>query len=340
MAHDGEDPTELIGEARMLLRRAVGFDDAWLGAFDPVSVLPTAHLVALDPAWASNVPRSLAWAAEADDPMVTAVGPPSLPISAATDGCPERSRQWSECLQVDGIGDAARVLCSDSDGAWGGVFMFRSSEDAPFDDADTALFAEISPGLSEIFRRLAAQPVRDFTASTGPLRSAVMLFDTALRVISSTPNVAEWLPLFPDYAFTESWRQLPAVIYATFGRVRSSAPVGGPTSCHVRLRTGEWAIIDGSLLTGAGGVETALTIRPVSVHESFQLVTRTLGLSPRELSVASCLAQGLDTQQTARRLILSQHTVKVHVRSIFRRARVTSRGELVARLTGQTAAAS
>ncbi|MEM9533668.1 MAG: response regulator transcription factor [Pseudomonadota bacterium] len=52
-------------------------------------------------------------------------------------------------------------------------------------------------------------------------------------------------------------------------------------------------------------------------------------LSPRELQMLECLAQGLSYKEVARRFDLSVHTVGDYVKTLYRKLRVRSRGEAV-----------
>ncbi len=54
-------------------------------------------------------------------------------------------------------------------------------------------------------------------------------------------------------------------------------------------------------------------------------------LSPRELEILIALADGLSNKQVARRFEISQHTVKFHIESIFRKLGVATRAEAVAK---------
>lgn len=54
-------------------------------------------------------------------------------------------------------------------------------------------------------------------------------------------------------------------------------------------------------------------------------------LSPRELEILIALSDGLSNKASARRFDISQHTVKFHIESIFRKLGVTTRAEAVAK---------
>lgn len=59
------------------------------------------------------------------------------------------------------------------------------------------------------------------------------------------------------------------------------------------------------------------------------------GLTVRESEVASLLLQGLSNRDIAESLSISEHTVKTHLKGIFHKAGVSSRGQAVARIAGE-----
>jgi DNA-binding CsgD family transcriptional regulator len=55
-------------------------------------------------------------------------------------------------------------------------------------------------------------------------------------------------------------------------------------------------------------------------------------LTERERQITRLIARGAATGEIAEELFLSTHTVRDHVKAIFHKVGVTSRGELVAKL--------
>lgn len=53
------------------------------------------------------------------------------------------------------------------------------------------------------------------------------------------------------------------------------------------------------------------------------------GMTEREKEIIECICQGLTNKEIARRLALSEHTVKTHLNNIFRKFNITSRSKLM-----------
>ena len=59
-------------------------------------------------------------------------------------------------------------------------------------------------------------------------------------------------------------------------------------------------------------------------------------LTPREYTIAALASAGLSNKEVARKLALTEGTIKVHLHNIFRKARVTNRTALAALMNGYT----
>lgn len=88
-----------------------------------------------------------------------------------------------------------------------------------------------------------------------------------------------------------------------------------------------FAAAAGLIVLHSGVVDSLLSVLPSAVRE---LPTSPLmALTPREIEVLSMLAEGLGNKTLARRLSISEHTVKFHVSSIFTKLNAKSRTEAV-----------
>ena len=87
--------------------------------------------------------------------------------------------------------------------------------------------------------------------------------------------------------------------------------------------------IDAALRAVAAGLNvTAPTVNRFSALEEHEAPSP---LTPRELEILIALSDGLSNKQIARRFDISQHTVKFHAESIFRKLGATTRAEAVAK---------
>ena len=69
-----------------------------------------------------------------------------------------------------------------------------------------------------------------------------------------------------------------------------------------------------------------------SSPELAPLIADAYGLTERERAVTQLVAQGLPTSAMGRRLHISPWTVQDHLKSIFEKVGVSTRGELIARV--------
>ena len=74
-------------------------------------------------------------------------------------------------------------------------------------------------------------------------------------------------------------------------------------------------------------------LQAASLTQLLPAVDAWLGLTPREAQVLRLVANGLPGKQIATRLDISPQTVNTYLRSIYRKAHVTGRAELLSQLT-------
>jgi DNA-binding CsgD family transcriptional regulator len=155
-----------------------------------------------------------------------------------------------------------------------------------------------------------------------------------LSIESRTAQADSWLERLPTDRGTGL--ELPAVIYAVARRARAATSDGGinrPARARVRLASGGWLVVHAAPLADhPDGDRIAVVLAPADPLEIAPLRLELHGLSRRELDVARLLARGLSTEEIARRLWISRHTAKDHIKSVYTKLDVTSRHELTAKL--------
>lgn len=88
------------------------------------------------------------------------------------------------------------------------------------------------------------------------------------------------------------------------------------------------AAATGLVVLHPDAIDSLLTLLPAS-ERAVEVTTPLQALTPREIEVLGMLAEGLGNKAIAKRLGISEHTVKFHVSSIFSKLNASSRTEAV-----------
>ncbi len=224
-----------------------------------------------------------------------------------------------------GLDQEVRVLFTADGVCWGGAGMVRAGED--FTDRETEFLAAVAPAVGAATRlAVRAETARGQAAA----RPAIVVVSDG-RVRASTPAAGEWQD------------RLDEIAPGRFAVMMNLMAVGARSSATGELRgrlrdaRGGWAYLTASPLVGGDADEVAVVLEPATGEHLVGLLLTAYGLTPREREVCREVLAGLSTADMARRLAISAHTVQDHLKSVFTKVGVRSRGELVARLHPQGA---
>jgi DNA-binding CsgD family transcriptional regulator len=105
----------------------------------------------------------------------------------------------------------------------------------------------------------------------------------------------------------------------------------GEFRARLRDAGGESGVLQASPLIGRDDAEIAVAIEPAAGDQLIGLLLAAYGMSVRERQICREVIAGRSTTDIAGRLFISTNTVQDHLKSIFGKVGVRSRGELVAR---------
>jgi DNA-binding CsgD family transcriptional regulator len=235
-----------------------------------------------------------------------------------------------------GFGDELRVSLVIDGIYWGAAAFLRHEDRAWFTDADVRTLVSLAPGIAAGLRRaVLAEPAAAYAGAAIDYGPGVVVFDEHGEVESISGAAERWIgELIEDPAPTHPAES--KMVQAIAARARTIAPGTDPLEltarARVRTRTGAWLLLYGTRLSGDTGSRTAVIIHPATPQDVAPVIVLAYGLTGRESDVAMQCIQGRDTRGIAGALSMSPYTVQDHLKSIFAKTGVRSRGELVGQI--------
>ena len=334
--HRGAGVREFSLGAARILARAVPFDGVCVLTMDPATLVPTGEVVE------NGLPQA-ATARMAEIEMrgedFNAFGAlarshqQAATLSTATGGDLDRSERHRELRRPNGFGDELRAVLAGDSATWGAVTLLRGADRADFTPADTGLLASVSSRLAEGLRRAMLLTELSPERHDGDASAGLALVAADNSITRADAAAEMWLAELRDGGPGDT---LPPVAAAVATRARSiaggRAATGALASARVRTASGTWLLVRGTALRDDADAQTAVLLEPARPHELAPLIADAYALTDRERAVTQLIAEGLPTSAIADRLYISPWTVQDHLKSIFEKVGVSTRGELVARV--------
>ena len=253
-------------------------------------------------------------------------------LHAATGGRPQRSARFRAFRTHFDADAELRATFNAGGRGWGLLHLNRAGTPHGFRDDEVAFVETITPIVGRALRlSLISHPAR----SGARCAPGMAIVDADNRLVSVTPEALEWFDkLNSIYPIRDPMLgcDVPSEVLtaALQARIRGHAA----TRTRVRTRDGVWLLIHASCLHKADGTaaDVAVVIEPAKASEVATLIVEAYELTPREVDVTRAVARGLATNEIARELHLSRYTVQDHLKSVYEKTGVSSRGELVAKV--------
>lgn len=334
---DGDALLEGLSER---LRRIIPFKACFWSATDPVTMLATS------PARVENMGEeycSSYWEREflcEDFIRFTDIAREPRPVATlydATGGRPRRSGRYEIVNRRAGLDDEMRAAFRSGRRAWGVMALYREEGGPPFSAAEQKVVADLGPAIGEAFRRTTLLQVEPRVPA--PHAPGLLMFDASGVLVSMNDEAEAWLRLLPAAAQCPSGNgdlSISTDILNVVNRARAvtAGLDGGVARARLRAASGRWLVIHASCLRNAAGVaeQVAVVIEAATASEMAPIIVEAYALTPREREICEGVSRGEATGELAARLNLSPHTVRDHLKAVFEKVGVSSRGEMVARL--------
>lgn len=253
--------------------------------------------------------------------------PPVGALSIDTDGHPERCRRHRELmLPRFGFTDELRVLFPSRGVMWGGMALYRARDEPAFNAGDVDQLAGIAGMVGSALARSLFRPAPAGEAATGT-DQAVLIVDKADHITHLTTSAEAAI----DELGGPEHGSLPTSMLALIASARARRE---PAATLAHTQAGRWLRLRAAPLSGSGGSgDVVVTIDATPRAALSRLALAAHGLTVREEDVTLLVMQGASTQSIAIALHLSPHTVQDHLKKIFGKVGVSSRRDLITRLT-------
>lgn len=247
---------------------------------------------------------------------------PVATLSQLTDGDLDRSPRYQKIYAPAGGGDEIRAAFTSGTSCWAVAALVREAGLGPFTDDESRAVLNLVPVAARAIRAAAIR--RDRAEAANAPVMLVVASDASL--VSATPNAANVLREFETHGVDI---EVPMVVVAAARRAKNLKNATGVTM-RARGNTGRWFRVHAAPL--GADEQVAVVIDPAGPADLVAITLESYGLTERESEVVPLLARGLSTKEIAAEMCISRHTVSDHMKAIFAKCNVTSRGELVARL--------
>jgi DNA-binding CsgD family transcriptional regulator len=315
---------ELLDVVAGIVDQAVPADASCWSTFDPATTMVTASIGRdLDEGGSGAEVRffELEYAIEAPGQYRSLSNrEPAVLLDATAAPHDDGAAAASEHLRMMGVGQQLRVLLHDHGVGWGGAGLMRAPTSSAFSEEERSFLELLAPTIATGVRAALVRgaPI----AGEGPVETgpAVLVLDRD-GVVEATPAAAMWIESLGSVERGHS--ALPTVVRA----VASAAVAGRTVAQRARTPAATWIVLRGAPL---GPGRAVVTIEPAGPPEVTSLVSAALGLTGREVDIVTEVLRGSSTKEIAAALNVSPYTVQDHLKSVFAKAGVNSRRELVA----------
>lgn len=340
VARAGLDIDTFLAEAVGSLQRAVPYVAACLATVDPSTELLTGtrkygDLLGRDShdhEWGLIEYGSIERTAFSE---LSQAGVAAAGVHAVYGGETERSHRLSTFMKPHfGYSDEMRVIFRDSGSqVWGGAALFRDPETGPFEQDEVDFVGSLSAAFASgvrtgLLARMAT--VAPPPPSAGP---TVLIVGADDEIKQTSMGAEHRLVELESPTHNARWTGIITSLVAAARRYARGESTVPPRS-RVRSRSGMWLVLHATPLLGPGGAsgDVVVTVEEARPPEIVPLVVAAFDLTQRERDVTQLVLQGVDTKEIAATMHVSTYTVQDHLKSVFDKADVRSRRELIARI--------
>jgi DNA-binding CsgD family transcriptional regulator len=253
--------------------------------------------------------------ARSHDPVVT--------LFEAVDGNLERSPRYRKLFATAGVSDELRAAFVAGTSCLAIASFARPGEAGAFTAEEIADARRLVPVATTVLRRALGRVAQE-TCTDPPIVAIIDATGEITAMSEGGQRLLDELRMAPDPI------GLPTHVRAAATKARWSRSRTNITT-RVRDGSGRWLRLHVTPMEGDTG-NVAMLVENARPDDIVRILLESYGLTDRETDVVLLLARGFSPKEIAAELVISVHTVRDHIKTIYDKADVNSRGELVAKL--------
>ncbi|MBZ0285751.1 MAG: helix-turn-helix transcriptional regulator [Anaerolineae bacterium] len=336
LCHSGLDSRSLRVELLKRLRMVIPFDYVYFSTTDPATQLSTSSVLLEEPpSWCMSVFLENEFL-QADFNKFSEMlrnQESAAVLSQSTRHEMHRSQRYRDMLTPLGMGDELRAIFVTDAACWGTLCLHREQAESGYTAAEAAYLAQLTPHIAEGLRK--ALLPGDSAMKKVPNEPGVLILTDDLSIVAATPAAEHWLTELRE-AERADRHALPLPVRSVVAKLKaieSGMASGSTPKVRLHTRSGHWLVLYVSRLSNSAQITVIFEIaQPADIAP---LMMQAYQLTKREGEITQCVLLGWSTTEIGARLHISSNTVQDHLKAIFDKVDVSSRGELAARIFTQ-----
>jgi len=325
----GVDVAELHATVLALVQRDVPFQQACWASVDPDTLLMTS--TTNWPPWPVLEEYALRFAqteyAGTEPNPFAELRKRPVPVARMSDA-PHRAvvrrARLNDLLRPHGLEHELRAAFRVGEKCWAVGTLFREPGH-DFSDREVEFLSAIAETLAAATRVAVRANRQARRAADGPV---IILVGPRGELGAATSAAVAWLAQLEDAVPG----RFSMTLYAAVAGARAAR--SGTARTTMRDAGNNWAVVQASrLISGDDSGQMVVTVEPATTRDLATLMLAAYGATARERDVCLQVLSGRSTAEIAEHLFISPHTAHDHLKALFEKTGVRSRGELVAKLT-------
>ncbi|KXK49039.1 MAG: LuxR family transcriptional regulator [Chloroflexi bacterium] len=331
------DSCLLRAELLNRLQKAVPFDYAYFTVTDPVTGLGVGTVMSTPPpSWVMGMFVENEFL-QTDVNSFHAMWRSNRPVATlrdATGSAPAQSPRYRDMLMPLGMTDELRAVFTTDSACWGTLCLHRQG--LAYTPTEAGFVESVAGYIADGLRK--AYVLDSVIRGVAPRDHGVLIVTEDLTITAQTAAVEYWLSELHDTEHSDRGA-LPLAVRSVVGhliRLERGQSADVVPAARLRIGSGHWLTLSASRLYGPDTrPNIAVMLAPAQPAELAPIMMQAYGLSRRESEITLCVVRGWSTIKIAQRLHISPLTVQDHLKALFAKVDVNSRGELAARIFRQ-----